>query len=37
MTKEEYVSYGDDSEDSTRGSRFRGVPVEPYTKPLADE
>jgi ATP-dependent Clp protease protease subunit len=37
MTKEDYVSYGNDSEDATRGSRFRGVPVEPYTKPLADE
>lgn len=33
-TKEEYVSWGDDDDDGSRGGRFRG-PLEPYVKPLA--
>ena len=28
---------GDFDEDGSQGSRFRGKPLEPYTKPLADE
>lgn len=34
-TKEQYVNWGDMDEDGERGSRFRGEPLEPYTKPLA--
>lgn len=33
-TKEEYVNWGDEEDDGSRGSRFRG-PIEPYVKPLA--
>ncbi len=28
---------GDFDEDGDQGGRFRGKPLEPYTKPLADE
>ena len=34
-TKEQYVNWGDMEEDGERGSRFRGEPLEPHTKPLA--
>jgi hypothetical protein len=34
-TKEEYVNWGDEDEDGDRGARFRGKPLEPFTKPLA--
>ena len=34
-TKEQYVNWGDMDEDGERGSRFRGEPLEPHTKPLA--
>lgn len=34
-TKEQYVNWGDLDEEGERGSRFRGEPLEPYTKPLA--
>ena len=34
-TKEQYVNWGDMDEKGERGSRFRGEPLEPYTKPLA--
>ncbi len=34
-TKEEYVNWGDEDEDGARGARFRGEPLEPFTKPLA--
>ena len=38
MTKKEYISWGEEAEKRpSRGSRFLGEPVEPYTKPLADE
>lgn len=40
LTKEEYISWwkdDEDTEESVRGSRFKGKPLEPYTKPLADE
>ena len=38
LTKEEYISWWkDDEDDATRGGRFRGKPLEPFTKPLADE
>ncbi|KAL0046440.1 hypothetical protein WJX82_000763 [Trebouxia sp. C0006] len=36
-TKESYVNWGDFDEDGDQGGRFRGKPLEPYTKPLADE
>lgn len=35
-TKEDYVNWGDRPDDGSRGSRFV-KPLEPYTKPLADE
>ena len=34
-TKEQYVNWGDMEDDGERGSRFRGEPLEPHTKPLA--
>ena len=38
MTKPEYIDWWKDEDEETgvRGSRFKGRPVEPYTKPLAD-
>ena len=33
-TKEEYVNWGDFDDDGSRASRFKGVPMEPFTEPL---
>ena len=38
-TRPEYIRWGEEMEEemANRGSRFRGVPLEPHTKPLQDE
>lgn len=33
-TKEEYIAWGNEDDDGSRGARFKG-PIEPYVKPLA--
>ena len=41
-TKREYIAWGEEDsdeedEEGVRGSRFKNRPLEPYTKPLADD
>ncbi len=35
-TKESYVNWGDLDDDGSQTGRFRGVPLEPFTKPLVE-
>lgn len=34
-TKKEYIAWGNDKDDGSRSTRFKGIPIEPFTKPLA--